>query len=298
MKSAKVVQRRAKLEGLIEGPVPPVAGGEDRLHEWVTFAKGLGLSFHLSIDGAAFSLLPDERAIELGTDDGFPERLRAAVEQLLNAFPPELHARVFSTLRCVEEFGDHDRQSVIAISPRGVEVRSRDVDADAPKGRTEISIPRAYVLAGGVLLLLFLGSLPFIDLQQMWAQFKSEKLPLDVSEVTVDAGPLSRYVESKQNGLSSGRLVVEIARTPEFPIDLATLEAERERARGTGSLSEWIALQKLVVDGSIRVVYLDKEGQSIRAERLDVRGLLSKESITLHVPFRGVPSVQSLKLDF
>ena len=63
-----------ELEGLIEGPVPPVPDGEDRLDSWVDFAHSQGVAFSLDVQGAAFSVVPETERLAAAPHDDFQEK--------------------------------------------------------------------------------------------------------------------------------------------------------------------------------------------------------------------------------
>jgi len=292
-------------EGLIEGPLPPFEDGEIRLRQWSEAVRRAGLSFDLSIDGPAFSILASGEPREIKEYADPQGEIRQAIEQLLQIFPKDLRGRIFSTLRSTEYREGFKIQSIYATTTLGVKVHEQRIPwekEDAEPGLPPLSwrLLRPYLIAGGVILALFIASAFFIDYPGWIRGFTGKFIPLDPDRIEVDGAALSRYVTFEKAGLDGPKscLVLKVTRTPHFPLDLAAYLAEEERLKKEGSLGDLITLQRLVVDGALRVTYLDREGKVLGCAGEDLRELLEKESIQILIPLRIYPGATRIRLAY
>ncbi|KKL19207.1 hypothetical protein LCGC14_2467780, partial [marine sediment metagenome] len=108
------------LDGLIEGRLPERAEPERLLREWVRSAGSAGLHFSLTFDGPNFSLLAEKTPIPVeDLAPNPPDRISAALEELLKAFDPKQRTGLFSTLRSTEYRKGEAVQVVYGIGAGG-----------------------------------------------------------------------------------------------------------------------------------------------------------------------------------
>jgi len=138
-----------RLDGMLQGPLPPGHGTGDGIRAWAASAKKAGLHFHLSVDGGTYSLVADpaiRRSDLLGGKD-LETLLSDALDALLDLLPPPTRAGSFSTVRS-EEFRHgsvlRTLYSVGADGKMATEQRSADVETgQAPPEITPVSLRRA-----------------------------------------------------------------------------------------------------------------------------------------------------------
>ena len=288
-----------ELQGLIEGPVPPVPDGEDRLDSWVDFAHSQGVTFSIDVQGAAFSLIPETERLTAAPHDDFQEKVKQLLEQLLEAFPEHLRGRVFSTLRSVQYLPDTQIQTIYVITPSGVDMRSREApwSGDKTIPFTMPNIPRAYWIGAGAVVVILIVSSFFIEWGRVLRFTTGTGFSLETIEV--DASSLARYVECEKKSIQYDRLILSVKRTPDFPTDLTAYQDEERRIAAGSSLEELLVLRTLVGDGIVRIDYLAEDGKIVGSDTRRVRELLDKETMQLSLPLsRPTAAWHKLRLTY
>ncbi len=290
-----------KLDGLIEGPIPPFPDGGSALQDWVRGTREQGLTFHLSIDGPAFSLLPDSSPLRSTTDGELQEKIAASLRTLLAIYPGELHGRIFSTLRSSHLLSDTEVQSIYAISSRGLDVQERRVPRTTSIDPTPTGIDsRKLILFGGGALVLLIGLVAlayWLGFGRLWSALRDQQLPVDAERIALDTSPVDKYLHVERKDRVS-TLELTITRKKAFPVDLAAVDATEKAARDAGDLRGLLALEKLVVDGSLRFEFLDADGNHLVSREIGIRELLDQESTTKFVSLRGIPKLAKVRLSF
>ncbi len=294
---------RAFLDGMLEGPVPPIEDADRHLREWVEFASSSGLEFELTIDGPSFSMLAANSPVVVPSRENFADRVQQCIEQLLNVFPEDLRGSVSSTVRSREERGDQEVQTVYLVTAEGVKVKARHVDPAEEKADRSFSLRslKQYMplaIFGVVLLVVFVGSLFVLDYSEVWSRLQSKYELRTADRYEIDLRPVSRYVDLEKKGLERGHLVVEARRTEHYPTTVEGYQTERERARGSDELPHLLAFEKVVIDGSLKYALLDREGKVLAEGEVSVRNLAENEKTTIRIPVREHPRTKKVRFGF
>ena len=217
MRNENAVVGTFRLDGMLQGPIPPDAGA---LETWAMTAKRQGLHFHLSSDGSAFSIVADpaiEKVSRLqGKDLGV--LLQEALVALLSLLPREVRNRVYSTVRS-EEFRQGEAvQSLFGVALDGSvtsEQRVQSIATEAPAAEISVAALRKAVIPALMVLLvgLFVSSF-FVDYEGMISSARDRVVPLSVEEVILDQSALEQCVSLEFIGVDSSRdlLMFEVSR--------------------------------------------------------------------------------------
>jgi len=282
-----------QLDGLIEGRIPPDAESiEQRLREWVEFAKQANLRFSLDIDGAGFSLLPDTSPIpadDLGPDPS--ETIRDLLDQLLSVFTPPQRTSVFSTLRSSEFQPGKEIQTIYAIGSDGrIDVQQRTVEAETTKPAEPLTLARKIRLAGlglAIAAVLLAISSIWVPYGRLISEAVHRAQPVDADKIALDLGHFEPYLEP--NDMSTRRvdkhllLVISIRRTEAFPTDAAELQAAWEAAGD--DLHKRLTIEALA-RGQLSVEQFDAEGKYRGRFPVRIAGLREKQTVSLDIPIR------------
>lgn len=301
----KTTQGTLVLDGLIEGPVPPIKDGAEQLREWDRFAQKSGLKFHLSIDGSSFSLLADSTPLKLQENETLQDCLKQTMEQLLIIFPDDLRCRVFSTVRSIEYLEEEKIQSLYLISQDGVQVKSRKMPLE--KGEhpeeaedfftTPIKNFVPLIVGASILAVMAIASAFIFDYSELLNKVGNKYGVVSEDRFEIDAEAVSHYLVLEKNGFNKGKshLVVEVKRTEAFPVNMEAYRAEKERILEEDKVRELQAINKLFLDGTIRVKYFNKKDELLTEKELNIRELLDEEKIDLLVPIEEFPAARRLK---
>ncbi|MBN1441610.1 MAG: hypothetical protein JXA90_02825 [Planctomycetes bacterium] len=292
----------ATLDGLIEGPVPPVPEGEKLLEQWVEFVRSHEMPFQLSVDGGSFSLLPEHGPLALGGKDDLRERMQQAIEQLIQVFPDDLRGRVFSTVRSTEFRRGKRVESLFILSRGRVDVRSREVPwaGDAKSGARSLrGLPWMSIAAGsGVLLAALVVSLFFVDYRDVIRRRLSPYTRVDAERYEIDASALARYISVVETAPDerAEELEITIARAGAYPTTWSAFRDEEERLRREGDLRGYLLFQKLVVEGRLAVRYIGKDGVLLGRDERNASGLRGAETAAFRLPVKKFPDAVKIVL--
>jgi hypothetical protein len=277
------------LDGLVQGKVPALPGAEQRLRDWVQFARSAQLHFNLEIAGGTFGFLADQApipAVDLGHDPA--ETIKAAMGELLKVFPPGERGAVFSTLRSVEYGKAEEVQTLYPIAPDGsVLARSRTVSAQTAAPHVPMP-PRERAMAiaiGAVLLVLVLMvSSLFVDYRGIFASLRSQLKPLDAARFPVDASAFGNYftIESKTSAAAGSGLILTLRRTPAL-LDPKTQPTSRPATQPDADASRLAA--QAIATGYIRCEFFDETGQFMGYAYLRIKTLRDAETMKAEIPF-------------
>lgn len=275
------------LDGLLEGRVPS-DGGAARLREWVNFAASLGLRFSLEVEGQAFSLLADNRPIQVESLRSTPSKLvEDSLGELLKVFAPEERARLFSTLRSIEYRKGLEVQTLFVIGADGrIDVREEAVAAATkapPRPLTGKEKLRLAAAGLGIAALIFAVSALFVDYGALWDTIRDAVVPMRAANVEVDAKRFESYfsVEEKKIGRGGRTMVLTLKRTDAFPGDDAAIERAMQKA-GT-SVSARLALEALA-KGYVRCEFFDRKNEFLGFAPGRIRKLRVEQIFDLSVP--------------
>ena len=291
----------ATLDGLIEGPVPPIPDGEKRLQQWVEFVRTNEMPFQLSVDGGSFSLLPDHEPLSLGEKDDLRDRLQQAVEQLIRIFPDDLRGRVFSTVRSTEFRQGKKIESLYVVTRQGVDVRTRQVAWSADERSTSSlrGLPWASISAGmAFLLVALIVSLFLVDYRQVIRGWLAPYTRVDAERYEVDASVLSPYIAVAETATDekAEELEITLTRSASYPTTWEGFRREEERLRQAEDLRGYLLFQRVIVEGGVSVAYVAKDGKVLGLEERDVRSLRDKETLTVDLPVKRYPDATKIVL--
>jgi hypothetical protein len=277
------------LDGLVQGKVPALPGAEQRLRDWVVFARSVKLVFNLEVSGGTFGFLADQTPIpatDLGHDAA--ETIKAAMGEMLKVFPPGERGSVFSTLRSVEYRQAEEVQTLYPIAPDGsVLARSRTVSAQTASPRAPMR-PRERALTiaiGAVLLILVLMiSSIFVDYRGIYASLRSQLKPLDATHFPVDASAFANYftIEAKSPASAGSGLILTLRRTPAL-LDPTSQPTSRPATQPAGDESRLAAMA--IATGYIRCEFFDENGQFMGYASLRIKSLRDAETMKAEIPF-------------
>jgi hypothetical protein len=277
-----------RLDGMLQGPLPPGSPVAGDMAGWVSAAGSKGLVFHLSTDGGTFSIVADpsaQKTARLGSA-GLSDLLEDALNSFLDLLPGEGRARAFSTVRSEEFRPGTAVQTLYSIGPDGlVSAEQRQVDAetgDPPPELTAASIRRALLPS---LLVLFLGlfiSSFFIDYRKLFSEARDRVVPVSKEEVTLDLKQLGSVVEVELTEVDNKRstLVFNLKRG-----------ADWEKAVGSkpsDASGDWNAflIYTAVHQRRLRVELFNKEGELLGEGEIRLDDLHKKESAEVAVVAR------------
>ena len=286
--SQKPVAGTYRLDGMLQGPLPPGSPVVDDMKAWVVSAKENGLRFHPSVDGGSFSLLADPAVQKTsGITKGDLEDLMVdALDAFLTLLPEGARTSVYSTVRSEEFRPGTGVQTLYAVGPDGKiasEQRLVDVDTeDAPPEITPASIRRS-LLPGLVVLLLglFISSF-FIDYRKLFGEARDRVVPLAKEEVVIDQSPLGKIVEVELTGVDNKRkvLLLRLKRGADWEEAMASLPGDNAADWGT------FLARKAVHRGRLQAELFDKDGKLLSSGEIRIDGLRETKVIEVAVVAR------------
>jgi hypothetical protein len=276
------------FDGLLEGKLPGGGSGAARLGEWVGYAAGLNLPLSLEVDGESFSVLAENRPIQVEQlGDSPAETLADALRQLFEIFPPHERARAFSTLRSTEYRKGEAVQTVYIVGSGGsVQVRERAVDARTTPGlRLLTGREKLRLGAMGVVvaLLVFAVSSVFVDYRALWDNIVEEITPFDPNELVVESGSFGDYftVEKKDVARGGKVVVLTVKRRKKFPVTDADLK--RLLAEPPDGVPARLTIEALA-RGYVRCEYFDKHKEFMGFSMQRISRLREKETVGIALP--------------
>lgn len=297
----KRIEGTIVLDGLVEGRLPAQPGAEQKLREWVKFARAAHLNFHMETDGGNFSILADNaatRAAGIGPEPG--EVIASTLGEMLKVFPPGDRGRIYSTLRSVEYRKGHEVQTLYMIRPDGsVDPQQRMVEVNTSAAEPPMS-RRERLLLGlvGVLVLLaaFGISALFVDYREVWQRVQDQTAPLSAERIEVEAGVLEPYLalEARQIGRDGASLVLTLRRRMDLsPQSLGAAAATQPAA----DLEQRLALEA-VARGYVRAELFAADGRFIGTTMVRIVHLRHQESATVVIPLPREPRVRRVVLGY
>jgi hypothetical protein len=285
--SGEKIEGTIVLDGLLQGRLPldddNIAA---QLRQWVEFVSGLGVHFNLEIRDAAFSLLPENKAVSVKPLGDAPEHsLEQAISQLADLFTGQQRSQLFSTLRSSEFRPGEEVQTVYTLIDGKPQIQSRTLPANTTAPVEPLSTKEQIKLGviGGVMALALLGiALLFPGVRAMFGQVADIVKPLDAAEIKVDLGPYAPYftcaLDEKQSDRSA--LVIKLKRTDKFPRDDQSVDAA---AAEEHSVTARLALDNMA-RGYIRVELFDSEDKFAATGDLRIGDLRKHEALETKLP--------------
>jgi hypothetical protein len=210
------------LSGIVQGPLPPGPDGREQLAKFNDKLAKSGIVMSLRVDGANFSLLASDRAVETEavTESEIEGLMQAALASLLELYPAGMRMSVMSTIRSRVFLAEREHQAVYVVSfPGVIKVESAAVKAELlPRARRLTFKHKALFALGAivVLSLAFWASTRWIDYgpagRQLALMFKTNKL----EDIRLRTTSLRDVVSIEKTDLSSLRkvIVLKVSRGP------------------------------------------------------------------------------------
>ena len=277
------------LDGLIEGRLPGDDEAAGRARQWAARAARNGLPFALEIDGIRFSVLGEDRPLQvadLGDDPA--ETVAEALRELLEALPPDVRGEAFSTLRSTEYRRGEEVQTLYVVAPGGaIDVRQRIAEAATTAPPQPLSRRDKLRMAGTGLVaavLVFLVSSVFVDYRALFDRIVEGVTPLNAAKLSVDAQRFARWLTVVEKTADAGGrgVVLKLKRTSEFPVTDADLRARLRACRDDPH--QRLALEA-VARGYVRCELFDKKGGFLGFAMVRIAPLRAAETLDLPVPF-------------
>lgn len=271
-----------RLDGMLQGPLPPDAAGTHDFQAWVAAIKSKGLHLHLRVEGGSYSLVADPAVRKTSTlkGDDLETLLTDSLQTLLEMLPPEVRSRAFSTLRSEEFRPETAVQTLFAVGPDGmIHTEQRIVDVETARASPEITPAslRRVLLPGlvALLLVLFISTF-FIDYRQLLSAARDQMAPLKKEELTIRQeipADILRF-ELVELDRKKNTLVFRLTRGPGWAAAMAAKPAD-------AVAMDWPEFNTVLAirHGRCRIALFNKEGKQLLSREVDVQSLREKKSI-------------------
>ena len=274
-----------RLDGMIQGPLPPDRPVAEDLKAWILSARAMGLHFHLSMEGPGFSIITDPRVqptYRLAQQD-LETLLSDALGALLTLLPATCRGGVCSTVRSEEFRPGIAIQTIFMAQPDGtVASEQREVRIETQDPRPELtaaSIRRVALPALIVLLVVLLGSMFFIDYRKLFSAARDRVVPLTRQEVTVNQSALGKVVEVELAGIDHPHsvLVFQIKRGSDW--DRALASSPQEIPANWEDFLICLAIHQ----SRLRIELYDKDDNNLGVGEISLDALRAKPSAKVAV---------------
>lgn len=267
-----------RLDGMLQGSLPPVPGLANDLRAWIESARSAGLHFHLSTDGPGFALVTDPAVLHtsrLGSGD-LSKLVGDALEAFVTLVPEESRRGLFSTVRSEEFRPGMVIQVVYAIRPDGkIAVQSREVAVDTADPRPELTPASLRVFVkplAALLAVMLVISFFFVDYRKLFTTAKERVTPLAKEEVTIDPSASGKLFEIELTDVDPARsaLKFHLKRGADWERALASPPQE--------CLASWqeFAARLAIYQGRMGMEFLDKDGNLLGRGTLHIGELHRK----------------------
>lgn len=283
--SGRPVAGTFRLDGMLQGPLPPEDDTRANMQAWTGSAIKEGLHFHLSADGGNYTLVADPSTQKTSRlkSKGLDELLADGLNSLLGLLPPEAAAGSFSTIRSEEFRPGTAVQTLFPIGPDGrVHPEERTLDADTeepPPEITRASLRKAIVPTLITVLLFAVISSFFIDYRKMFSDAKDRVVPLSKEEVVLKQPLLGDYLKVELIGIDNKKnaLLLRIHRGSAWQ---RAIDSSPQK-----SAPNWpdFVTQLAIHQRRIRVELFNKENKPLLSQELDISTLHEKESLDVAV---------------
>jgi len=251
-----------RLDGMLQGPLPPVPGMAGDFQAWTESARSAGLHFHLSTEGPGFAMVTDPAVRQTS---GLPSTdlaklVEDALEALISLVPEESRGGLFSTVRSEEFRPGMAIQVVYAVRPDGrVASQRREVAVDTAEPRPELTVAafRRFLKPVAALLAIMLAASYFlVDYRKLFTSARERVTPLAKEEVTIDLSGAGKLLEIELTAVDPSRssLRFHLKRGADWDRALASTPQE--------SLTNWpeFAARLAIHQGRMGIEFLDKDG--------------------------------------
>jgi hypothetical protein len=290
-----------RLEGLIQGPLPPGPEGRVVIEKLAADFNRNGLRLTSLFDDCQFTLTAEN--VTRDTEEIHPLEVdlmvHHALEKLLGAYPQELRMQIFSTLRSREYRPNLEVQSIyLVIFPGQVKVERREVTAEVEPRPAPLSAKNQFgylVAAVGILALLGWASTSLVEYRDLGEEKLSTLRGTRLEDLRVDDKSLIDFVRVVDVDLEkppASFIVLTLRKGTKWPDDVTPLPPNSK-----GYTPAYRAAHRAAIeDRQLTVVLRDDQGaQTI--SKVSIREFFDddKKEITVRIPF-GTQVVRDLIL--
>jgi hypothetical protein len=290
-----------RLEGLIQGPLPPGPEGRVVIEKLAADFNRNGLRLTSLFDDCQFTLTAEN--VTRDTEEIHPLEVdlmvHHALEKLLGAYPQELRMQIFSTLRSREYRPNLEVQSIyLVIFPGQVKVERREVTAEVEPRPAPLSAKNQFgylVAAVGILALLGWASTSLVEYRDLGEKKLSTLRGTRLEDLKVDDKSLIDFVRVVDVDLEkppASFIVLTLRKGTKWPDDVTPLPPNSK-----GYTPAYRAAHRAAIeDRQLTVVLRDDQGtQTI--SKVSIREFFDddKKEITVRIPF-GTQVVRDLIL--
>ena len=280
-----------RLEGLIQGPLPPGPDGLSVIKKLTADFNRNGLRLSACFDDSQFKLTAEN--VTRDTEEIHPLEVdlmvHHALEKLLAAYPTELRMQIFSTLRSREYRPDLEVQSVyLVIYPGQVKVERREVAAEVAPRPAPLSVKNQFAyIAAAVGILAFLGwaSTSLVEYRDLGEQKLSTLRGTRVEDLRVDDKSLVGFVRIVETDIAKqpeSVIILTLRKGTKWPDDVTPLPPDSK-----GYTPAYRAAFRAAIEvRELTVVLRDDQGvQTISKVSIREFFVDDKQEITVRIPF-------------
>ena len=290
-----------RLEGLIQGPLPPGPDGLSVIKKLTADFNRNGLRLSACFDDSQFKLTAEN--VTRDTEEIHPLEVdlmvHHALEKLLAAYPADLRMQIFSTLRSREYRPDLEVQSVyLVIYPGQVKVERREVAAEVAPRPAPLSVKNQFAyIAAAVGILAFLGwaSTSLVEYRDLGEQKLSNLRGTRVEDLRVDDKSLVGFVRIVETDIAKqpeSVIILTLRKGTKWPDDVTPLPPD---SKGYTPAYR-AAFRAAIEERELTVVLRDDQGvQTISKVSIQEFFVDDKQEITVRIPF-GTKVVRDLIL--
>lgn len=290
-----------RLEGLIQGPLPPGPDGLSVIKKLTADFNRNGLRLSACFDDSQFKLTAEN--VTRDTEEIHPLEVdlmvHHALEKLLAAYPADLRMQIFSTLRSREYRPDLEVQSVyLVIYPGQVKVERREVAAEVAPRPAPLSVKNQFAyIAAAVGILAFLGwaSTILVEYRDLGEQKLSTFRGTRVEDLRVDDKSLVDFVRIVETDIAKqpeSSIILTLRKGTKWPDDVTPLPPDSK-----GYTPAYRAAFRAAIEvRELTVVLRDDQGvQTFSKVSIQEFFVDDKQEITVRIPF-GTKVVRDLIL--
>jgi hypothetical protein len=277
------------LDGLIEGPLFS-DDDEQIIRRFIQEARTNGITFHLSIDGGRFSILPDTQPIKLpAAAVSADSTISTCIENWLANYSPPEHSQLMSTLRSVEYLPNRERQTLYAIHPAGtVSVEQRTVETETiapapPLDKKAILKNAAFFLM--TLCVIIAISAIFVPYRDILGRFWQNVKPYNAEQLQINADTYADFfsIDTAEYDKETRLIKITCTTLEKFPI--TTQQLNQAWKKTDNSLPDKLAIESLA-RGYLLCEFFDAEDKFITHRSCRINYDPEKaNSFYIHIPY-------------
>jgi hypothetical protein len=287
-----------RLDGMIQGPLPGDRAVIEDMNAWLASAKAGGIHFHLSAEGAEFSIVADplvQPVSSLAKPD-LVMLMTEALTSLLSLLPITYLTGIFSTIRSEEFRPGIAIQTLFFLRSDGsVTSDQRTVNIETkedPSRRLTALMRRVKTPALVIISLVLLLSPFFVDYRKLLTLTggRGRSIPLVKENIIINQSALKDCIKVELAGVNpaNNALVLELKRGVNWTRALSSTPQE--------SLSNWpdYLIHLAIHQRRLRVEYYDNSGRCLGGSDITLDELHAKESAKIKLytdPFGGLARI-------